>query len=187
MPEPSLPTMFAELLCATQGPLYGFVRGLVGDHEQARDVVQDVFVDAWRAARRAAAPFGHDYDPLAVRRWLFLVAYRAAVSVVRHRHLIAWEPLDTLNPPETDQFYEPAAFENQLAECEALRSALAAMMPQDAACLLLNVVQGFTAAEIAHIVDIAPEAAKKRVTRAKQRLRAAYFAQEAMIQERTSS
>ncbi len=53
------------------------------------------------------------------------------------------------------------------------------MAPQDAACLLLSVVQGFTAAEIAQIIDIAPEAAKKRITRAKQRLRAAYFAQEA--------
>jgi RNA polymerase sigma-70 factor (ECF subfamily) len=183
MPEPvspaSPPALFAELLSMTQGPLYGFVRGMVGDHEQARDVVQDVFVDAWRAARCAAPPFGNGSDLPAVRRWLFVVAYRAAASLVRHRRLITWEPLDTLRPPETAQFYEPAAFEDRLAEGEALHAALAAMAPQDAACLLLSVVQGFTAAEIAQIIDIAPEAAKKRITRAKQRLRAAYFAQEA--------
>jgi DNA-directed RNA polymerase specialized sigma24 family protein len=82
MPEPvpaeSPPALFVELLRETQGPLYGFVRGMVGDPEQARDVVQDVFVDAWRAARRAAPPFGHAYEAAAVRRWLFVVAYRTA-------------------------------------------------------------------------------------------------------------
>jgi RNA polymerase sigma-70 factor (ECF subfamily) len=188
MPEPvpveSPPAMFVELLRETQGPLYGFVRGLVGDDEQARDVVQDVFVDAWRAARRAAAPFGGGSDAPAIRRWLFFVVYRTAASVVRHRRVIAWESLDTLAPPERDRFYEPAAFEDQVAEGDALHTVLASMTPQDVACLLLNIVQGFTSAEIAQIVDIAPEAAKKRLARAKQRLRAAYFAQE-VEKERT--
>jgi DNA-directed RNA polymerase specialized sigma24 family protein len=64
-----------------------------------------------------------------------------------------------------------------------LQAILAGMPPQDVACLLLNIVQGFTSAEIAQIVDIGPEAAKKRLARAKQRLRAAYFAQEAKVQE----
>jgi RNA polymerase sigma-70 factor (ECF subfamily) len=186
MPEPlpaeSPPATFVELLRETQGPLYGFVRGMVGDNEQARDVVQDVFVDAWRGARRAAPPFGPGYDAPAVRRWLFVVAYRTAASVVRHRRTITWESLDTLDPPEMDRFYEPAAFEDQVAEGDALKSVLASMTPQDVACLLLNIVHGFASAEIAQIVDITPEAAKKRLARAKQRLRAAYFAQEAKIE-----
>jgi DNA-directed RNA polymerase specialized sigma24 family protein len=52
------------------------------------------------------------------------------------------------------------------------------------ACLLLNIVQGFTSAEIAQILNFSPEAAKKRLARAKQRLRAAYFAQEVKLQGR---
>jgi RNA polymerase sigma-70 factor (ECF subfamily) len=176
--------MFVELLRETQGPLYGFVRGMVGDHEQARDVVQDVYVDAWRAARCGAPPFGQGSDAHTVRRWLFVVAYRTAASVVRHRRRITWETLDTHDPPESDHFYEPVAFEDQVAEGDALQAILAGMAPQDVACLLLNIVQGFTSAEIAQIVDIAPEAAKKRLARAKQRLRAAYFAQEAKKEER---
>ena len=181
LPAESTPTLFVELLGETQGPLYGFVRGLVGDDEQARDVVQDVYVDAWCAARHEAPPFGHGGDAPAIRRWLFVVAYHAAVSVVRHRRVIAWESLDTLDPPETDRFYEPDAFEDHVAEGDALHTILAGMAPQDVTCLLLSIVQGFTAAEIAQIVDIAPEAAKKRLARAKQRLRAAYFAQEAKL------
>jgi RNA polymerase sigma-70 factor, ECF subfamily len=176
--------MFVELLRETQGPLYGFVRGLVGDDEQARDVVQDVYIDAWRAARRAAPPFACGSDAPSIHRWLFFVAYRTAASVIRHRRVIAWESLDTLNPPEMDTFYEPAAFEDQVAEGDALQTILAGMTPQDAACLLLNIVQGFTSAEIAQILTFSPEAAKKRLARAKQRLRAAYFAQEVKLQER---
>jgi RNA polymerase sigma-70 factor, ECF subfamily len=184
LPAESPPAMFVELLRETQGSLYGFVRGLVGDHEQARDVVQDVHVDAWRAARCGAPPFGHDWDAHAARRWLFVVAYRTAASVVRHRRRINWETLDTHDPPESDYFYEPVAFEDQIAEGDALQTILARMAPQDVACLLLNIVQGFTSAEIAQIVGMAPEAAKKRLVRAKQRLRAAYFAQEAKMKER---
>jgi DNA-directed RNA polymerase specialized sigma24 family protein len=55
---------------------------------------------------------------------------------------------------------------------------LDALDPHDVACLLLSVVQGFTAAEVAAILQITPAAAKKRLTRAKQRLRAAYFARQ---------
>lgn len=179
----SPPAIFVELLRDTQGPLYGFVRGLVGDHEQARDIVQDVYVDAWRAASRAALPFGSGSDASAIRRWLFFVAYRTAASVIRHRRVIAWESLDRLDSPVIDHFYEPAAFEDRVAEGDALRTILASMTRQDVACLLLNIVQGFTSAEIAQIVDVAPEAAKKRLARAKQRLRAAYFAQETKIQK----
>jgi RNA polymerase sigma-70 factor (ECF subfamily) len=184
LPAESSPTMFVDLLRDTQGPLYGFVRGMLGDHEQARDVVQDVYVDAWRAARCEAPPFGVDSDACAVRRWLFVVAYRTAASVIRHRRKITWETLDTHGPPESDRFYDPVAFEDQVAESDALQTILAGMAPPDAACLLLNIVQGFTSAEIALIVDITPEAAKKRLARAKQRLRAAYFAQEARKEER---
>ena len=59
-----------------------------------------------------------------------------------------------------------------------LTAALADLETADAACLLLNVVQGFTAREIAAMLEISPDAAKKRLTRAKQRLRDAYFARE---------
>jgi DNA-directed RNA polymerase specialized sigma24 family protein len=79
--------------------------------------------------------------------------------------------------PEVGRFWEPVPFDDQIAEGEVLRKALARLEPQDAACLLLNVMQGFTAMEIALILDITPPAAKKRVFRAKQRLGDAYFAE----------
>lgn len=175
--QPLSSASFADALSRLQDGLIGFVCSLVGDAEQARDVVQDAFVDAWRANQRGAAPFVEGADENELRRWLFQVAYHRAISVLRHRRVIAWESLDLLQPHEPDRFYEPAPFEDLVAEGEVLRTALSSLGPKDIACLLLNVVQGFTAHEIAQMIDIEPEAAKKRLSRAKQRLRNAYFAQ----------
>ncbi|HEX6817058.1 MAG TPA: sigma-70 family RNA polymerase sigma factor [Ktedonobacterales bacterium] len=175
-PSPALNTLFASLLERTQSALRGFVRGMVGSSDQAADVVQDVFVDAWRAAQRGVEPFQGDGDELAIRRWLFHVAYRKAVSALRHDSVLHVESLDKTPVPEPSRFYEPMPFDDLLAEGDALCKALAELEPQDSAYLLLSVVQGFTAVEIASILDITPPAAKMRVWRAKQRLRDAYFA-----------
>jgi RNA polymerase sigma factor (sigma-70 family) len=180
-PRPDTPrlALFASLLDATQASLRGFVRGMVGSVEQAQDITQDVFVDAWRAATRGQAPFDGTGDEPAMRRWLFHVAYQRAVSALRHRAVLHVESLDSDLPLEPSRLYEPTPFEDRVAESEALQAALDALDPQDAACLLFSVAQGFTALEIATILEITPAAAKKRLTRAKQRLRAAYFARQA--------
>lgn len=176
--SPALTALFGSMLERTQGPLRNFVRGMVGSADQAADVVQDVFVAAWHAAQRGTHPFQGDGDELAIRRWLFHVAYRRAVSVQRRGHVLHFESLDAAPGPEVGQFYdEPVPFDDRIAEGEVLHKALAGLGAQDAACLLLNVVQGFTAMEIAAILDITPPAAKKRIFRAKQRLRDAYFAE----------
>lgn len=66
------------------------------------------------------------------------------------------------------------AFEDHLAESDILGAALARLAPQDAACLLLRVVHGFSAREAAQILNTTPDNVNTRLARAKQRLRAAY-------------
>jgi RNA polymerase sigma-70 factor, ECF subfamily len=169
---------FAGYLDRMQLPLFRFVRNLLGETEQAQDVVQEVFVDAWRSSQRGAAPFTGDGDETAVRRWLFHAAFHRSISVIRRRRLIAWESLDMLHPLEPDRYYAPRPFDDQFAQGELMQSALASLGPDDAACLLLNAIHGFTSAEIAQVLTITPVAAKRRLSRAKQRLRNAYFAQQ---------
>ena len=147
-----------------------FVRGLVGDCEQARDITQDVFVVAGRAAKEGAPPFTSNADERAIRRWLYCVAYRRAISVQRHERVLSIESLDGERAPHRERLAAPGAFDERIVEREALTSALADLETADAACLLLNVVQGFTAREIGGMLEISHDAAKKRLTRAKQRL-----------------
>jgi RNA polymerase sigma-70 factor (ECF subfamily) len=174
---------FTALVDRNQHALHTFLCGLVGHVEQARDLVQDTFHDAWRSAQRGASPFdGHAEDDT-IRRWLFHTGYCRGVSALRRRRLIRWEQLERVTETRLDETERP--FEDQIAEGEALRAALARLAPQDAACLLLRVVQGFSAAEVGQIVGATPDVVNKRLSRAKQRLRTAYLAGDVQVKERS--
>lgn len=137
---------FTDLLDRCQWPLYTFLRGMVGDDEQARDLMQVTFYDAWRTAQQGHPPFDRmSPGEAGMRRWLFHAAYNRACSALRRRRIISWLPLDS---PTRDPV-EDGSFERQ-----AVRAALTSLSPGDASCLLLIVVHGFTAAEAGQIMGI---------------------------------
>ncbi len=85
--------------------------------------------------------------------------------------------------PALDEIEAVVSFEDQIAESEALGRALAGLAPEDVACLLLIVVQGFTAAEAGQVIGASPQAVAKRIARAKRRLLNAYLAEDARREE----
>jgi RNA polymerase sigma-70 factor (ECF subfamily) len=176
-------TEFTSVVDRHQNALCAFLHHLVGDLEQAYDLMQDTFHDAWRAAREGSAPFVAESDDDQMRRWLFRVAYYKGIATLRRRRLIRWESLDFLlsfgsEPEGTEQ-----PFEDPLAESEALRAALARLAPQERACFLLRAAHGLSAAEVGHIVGASPEVVRKRLSRVRQRLRAIYLAQNTRVAE----
>jgi RNA polymerase sigma-70 factor (ECF subfamily) len=170
---------FTAVVDRHQHALHTFLRGMARHDEQARDLLQDTFHDAWRAARDGTPPFAVGVADEEMRRWLFAVAYRKVISLRRRQRLLRWDSLEDA-PEEALRIVEPesSSFENRLAEGEALSAALAQLTPTDAACLLLRIIQGFSAAEVGQIVGATPEVITKRLSRAKQRLRAVYLALE---------
>jgi RNA polymerase sigma factor (sigma-70 family) len=176
---------YQRILDTFQRPLTHFVRGLVGNSEEVSDILQDVFVDAWRAVTREAFPFTTHGDERAIRNWLYHAAYCRAVSVLRHRGIIAWESFDVINEAERIERQVSPPFEERVGEADALGAALATLEPADVICLRLGVIEDFTSVEIARVLDISPDAARKRLSRAMHRLRAAYFSREEIAQERT--
>ncbi|MGZ3602663.1 MAG: RNA polymerase sigma factor [Ktedonobacterales bacterium] len=177
---------FSVVLERGQRPLYTFLCGLVGDDEQARDLVQDTFYEAWRVYMENAPPFDVVRPETEVRRWLFRVAYRRAVSALRRRRIVRWHSLEAKQEVERADMPVVEPFEERLAEDDAVRAALAALAPADVACLTLIVVHGFTAAEAGQIVGASAQAVAKRFARAKQRMRAAYLAQNQQTETRHS-
>lgn len=170
---------FTHVVERHERELFVFLRSLVTEAEHARDLLQDTFYDAWRAAKRGAPPFVVDGAPDEIRRWLFHTAYCRAVSALRRHKVIRWESLDRPDAHELDSITCLVSFEDQLAEHEALSVALKDLSSDDVAALLLIVVQGFTAAEAAQIMRATPQAVAKRIARAKRRLLAAYLARDA--------
>ncbi|HLV98983.1 MAG TPA: sigma-70 family RNA polymerase sigma factor [Ktedonobacterales bacterium] len=174
---------FTGVVDRHQNALCAFLHHLVGDIEQAYDLLQDTFHDAWRAAREGLPPFVADSDEDQMRRWLFRVAYYKGIAALRRRRLIRWESLDFLISFGGEPDAASAPFEDQLAESEALRAALARLAPQDRACFLLRAAHGLSAAEVGQIVGASPEVVRKRLSRARQRLRAIYLAQNTRVLE----
>ena len=176
MPAPLSLEDFTTITVQNQHALQIFLIGLVGNPHGAADLLQDTFQEAWQATQKCTAPFIAGTSAVEVRKWLFHAAYCNAISTMRRGrvvHFISLEEVDdTALLTSSD-----SAFEERIAEGDALRQALVTLSPQDTACLLLRVVQRFSANEVGHIIGIAPEAVTKRLSRAKIRLRAAYLAQ----------
>ncbi len=176
----TLPAASADLAAQLErmrGPLGSFVGALVGDARQAREIVEEVLAQALRAGEYGGLPTQDDGGAEALRRWLLRRAYRHAVSARRFDARDESLPATSASLP--DRPYQPIPFDDQLAEGEVLRIALATLGPQDAACLLLNVVYGFSVGQIALMLEMAPAAVRKRLIMAKRRLRDAYFADHA--------
>ncbi len=182
-PAPPLsPVEFTALVNQYQRALFGFLSGLVCNSELARDLTQDTFYDAWRAASRQDPPFTRENQPAEAKSWLFQVAYHRAISALRRQRLIPFESLEERGEYHPSYPDHSDSFESDIAERELLRAALASLAPDDAACLLLRVVQGFSAAEVGAILGTSPDSIYKRLFHAKQRLRSAYLAQEEQSQ-----
>ena len=163
---------FARLVDQHQHRLHIYLAGMLRHTDLAFDLVQETFCEAWRAARKGKRPFLSGTDDLDVRRWLFRVASNRAISLLRHSKRIRWEPLDGVEEPLLGV---SDAFDERIAEGEALQAALVQLAPQDVACLLLRVVHGFSAGETGSILNMSADNVNTRLARAKQRLRTAYM------------
>lgn len=160
---------------------------MVGDEEEARDLLQDTFYDAWRAAQRDSTPLDPSRGERTVRSWLFHAAYNRAVSALRRRKVIRWETLDDEANFSEDSASVLMPFEDRIVERDALRTALAQLSPGDVACLILIIVQEFSPAEAAQIMGKSTAAITRQFSRARQRLHRAYVAQNTPMQERSPS
>ena len=67
---------FSKIVDAYQVRVYGFVRRMVRNDEDAQDVTQDVFVRAFQAIHK----FDHRSS---LRTWLFRIAYHLCVDLAR--------------------------------------------------------------------------------------------------------
>jgi RNA polymerase sigma-70 factor (ECF subfamily) len=82
------------LLVRYEAPLFQFLVGLLRDHHQAEDALQETFV---RALERL-----DDVDPEHLRGWLFTVAYHQALVLRRRSRTRAADPLTEAAATDAD-------------------------------------------------------------------------------------
>lgn len=153
--------MDLDLLIAThRRPIERHLRRYVGDPGLAEDLAQEVFLRAWLHAPR-------DVGEQRERAWLFHVARNVAIDALRARR-----PHDDATLLDAVGGAAAAAAEDH-DERLAIEAALAQLPARDRALVTLQFA-GFGPTDAARLLQTTPEAARKRLTRARERFRVAY-------------
>jgi RNA polymerase sigma-70 factor (ECF subfamily) len=133
-----------------------------------RDVAEDLLEETWL---RLVARAGELADDTCLSAWLFTVARNLFASWCRHR-AVDEDRLSELTPswpaprPGETPFESAARNETE----RRLETALARLTLRDREVLLLVAAEGLTPSDAAGVLGIAPEAVRKRLQRARERL-----------------
>jgi RNA polymerase sigma-70 factor (ECF subfamily) len=156
---------FGQLVCKYQDRLYTALAHMLGAPEEARDVVQEAFVQAFVKLEtfRGSSAF---------YTWLYRIAFNVSVSrkrrqrpvlsLERTRDLSGEEPLDLASPAERLERGERAV---------QVRRAMAALSEEHRAILVLREVEGFDYEHIAEVLDVAVGTVRSRLHRARAQLK----------------
>jgi RNA polymerase sigma-70 factor (ECF subfamily) len=159
---------FEELVRRTYSDSYTLALRLTGDEDDARDVVQESYLRAYRGLKR----FRGDAQ---FTTWLYRITANCASNQLRRRARHRHEELDEDLGPVVDADHDPAA----LADASDLRArveeALAELPPRLRAVVVLRDIYDLPHEAIAAELGISESAAKVRLHRARRKLRAQVF------------
>ncbi len=177
MPEAALPADPAaaveRLVADHGGRLYGIASRLCGKPEEAEDLVQEVFLQAFRKW----AQFEGRSRPLT---WLYTIAARACQRMHRKR---SGEPERMASVEELLPFVEgalpsiheheggPLAVQIRKEGIERVKAGILALPIEFRIPLVLKEVVGLPVADVARVLDLKPATAKTRIHRARLRIR----------------
>lgn len=161
----------AALVRRFQGPVFGLAASITRDPTLAEDVAQEAFLRAWRAAA--------SYDPRrgSVLTWLLAITRNLAIDAIRARRVapVADGELELLIATSLNG----TAPDGTGGRVEALAAAdrLGRLPVDQARAVVLAVIGGRTAAEVAAHEGIPLGTAKTRIRTGLRRLRVAMEAE----------
>jgi RNA polymerase sigma-70 factor (ECF subfamily) len=184
---------FRRLVDANSAKVYSVALNLLGDEQEAEDVLQETFLNAFRAID------GFE-GRSKISTWLYRIAYNASLMRLRKRGQMTTFSLD--EPPAAAESGQSVSMnlvdwttlpDDQLLSAEARREMAEAIddLPESLrSTFVLRDIQGLSGAETAQVLGISVQAVKNRLHRARLRLRdrlSGYFAERARpLQARVS-
>ena len=162
---------FEELVRATYADAYTLAYRLTGNEEDARDVVQDAYLRAFKGLKkfRGDASFS---------TWMYRITANCASSYLAKRNKFRHEDIDSETSiaiaddrPEVD----PELRADAAAERQRLNAALQSLSPDMRAVVVLRDVYDLPHEAIAAELGISEGAAKVRLHRARRKLRERLF------------
>lgn len=160
---------FEQLYHRHKNPLYRFIVRQCSDEEQAKDIVQDVWLNIHKACG--------GYVPSAkFTTWLYRIAHNRIIDFYRRSTKGMPVSYDDENLSEQqllnlDNRYTPEQLAQSAQETEHLLNAIASLQEAQREAALLHLEMGFSVSEIANITQTNPETAKSRLRYALKKIR----------------
>ena len=168
--------------------VYNLSLKLLGDEQEAEDVLQETFLSAFRAIDRFEGRSK-------LSTWLYRIAYNASLMHLRKRERMTTFSLDRpfgdeeqVGQPPTHHLVDWSAVpDDQLLTAEARQEmdrAIADLPESLRSTFVLRDIQGLSGAETAEVLGITVQAVKNRLHRARLRLRgqlSSYFSERAVV------
>jgi RNA polymerase sigma-70 factor (ECF subfamily) len=156
---------FDELVRRTFVDTFTLARRLTGNEEDARDVVQEAYLRAWRA-------IGKFRGEAAFSTWMYRITANAAASHMRKRSRQRTESIDEiLEPVDVRPEAQPASAAESAETLDRISVALDDLPPKLRVMVVLKDVYGLPHETIAEELGITVPAAKVRLHRARRKLR----------------
>jgi RNA polymerase sigma-70 factor, ECF subfamily len=163
---------FGELVALHQAAVVGTAFRMCGNHEDAQDLSQQVFLRIWKAAAR--------YVPTAkFSTWMFTILRNCAATCMRkrgrfmvesldeQRELHGFEPMDAQQRSAGDQLAEKEEFAH-------IHEAVQALPDQQKLAMSLRVYEELSYEEVAEVMETSVSAVKSLIFRARSSLKAAF-------------
>lgn len=167
------PEAFRHVFEMYSDRMYRLAAGMLGNEDEAEDVVQDVFLRFFEKL--------DDFQGRSqVGTWLYRAVHNASVDRLRRRRpvlALSDEPESEDGTPLpaplilADWSIAPEALLDDAEAQSQLEAAILALPESLRAVFLLRDIEGLSTAETAHILDISLSAAKVRLHRARLQLR----------------
>jgi RNA polymerase sigma-70 factor, ECF subfamily len=164
---------YEQLIRENGGRLLGLARRLTNNDEDARDVLQDAFLSAFRAMDRFAGESR-------LSTWLHRIVVNTALMKLRARRRRPEEPLDPLLPTfasdgrSAERYAEWPDAERAIEQRETrerVRGGIERLPESHRTVLMLRDIEGLDTRETATMLGITENAVKIRLHRARQALR----------------
>ncbi len=168
--------------------VFHLIHGMIHDWHESEDLTQEVFLSAFRGIDAARTARGAQFQ---AKAWLLHIAVNRVRMYRRRQRLMQFVPFSQMETAEAsaDMISELAAPvqpggyctlegggdpASLVAERDAVERALAGLPDPLRVPLLLSVVGGLPAAEIAHILGLGEMAVRQRLSRARRQFQARY-------------
>jgi RNA polymerase sigma-70 factor (ECF subfamily) len=163
---------FVRLVESNSGLIYRLALKMLGNSQDAEDVLQETFIKAYRGLSK--------FDGRSsIATWLYRIAVNESLMMLRRRKQVEVsieEPLDS-----TDEEQEPLQIadwcclpEQELLSTEGrvyLDRAIDALSPNLRAVFVLRDIEGLSTQETGEVLKLSETAVKTRLSRARLRLR----------------